>query len=106
MTARQLALVSLLERYHELVDPMQAGNQGDRLGYLAMPLTYTPSVRELERLLNRMRNQAKQQAYKGCSLGKLRWHLMAWYVDPVTVQRRALVGFVKGDWQPLLSEQG
>ena len=39
----------------------------------------------MERLLGVMRNQAKQKAYRGESLGTLRWHVIAWYVSAVRV---------------------
>jgi hypothetical protein len=48
-------IVQLLERLAELTDPVRAGNGDGRNGMLLMPPTYTPSVKELERLLGRLR---------------------------------------------------
>lgn len=53
--------MELLERYHDLVDPMQSrAGKGEGSGP-GMPRTYTASVRELERLLVRMREERRSQ---------------------------------------------
>lgn len=84
---RVLTLAEIAGRYHELVDPSMGPDRirGDGDSVALMPKTYTPTVREFERLLRVMRNQAKQKAHAGYALGKLRWHIMAWYVDAVSV---------------------
>lgn len=62
MTRREEVLVQLLERYAELAEPGGGNNvpgSGDHVPL--MPHTYTPSVRELERLLIRMRTERRSQ---------------------------------------------
>lgn len=61
MTRREEIVVALLERYSELVDPMQSGNGGEGGWGLSMPRTYTASVRELERLLRLMQVERRSQ---------------------------------------------
>lgn len=56
-TRRQEILTQLLERYNELTDPMQTRRPGDGTHVPLMPETYTPSVKELERLLIRLRDE-------------------------------------------------
>lgn len=56
LTPTEHTIETLLDRYHELTDPTHTNNGGgDGQGVLLMPHTYTPSVRELERLLKQMR---------------------------------------------------
>lgn len=63
MTHREQILVQLLERYTDLTTPAGANGQPGSGDYLPlMPSTYTPSVRELERLLVQMRMLAKRGA--------------------------------------------
>lgn len=58
LKARERTIVQLLERYDDLVDPMQIRAGGDRDGFGAlMPGTYNDSVRELERLILRLREE-------------------------------------------------
>lgn len=61
MSRREEVIVALLERYSELVDPMQSGNGGEAGWGLSMPRTYTASVRELERLLKVMQVERRSQ---------------------------------------------
>lgn len=88
MTRREEIIVALLERYGELVDPMQSGNGGEAGWGLRMPATYTPSVRELERLLRRMRGERPSQW----------WHVSERYIraqsalKDVPVKRRTKHG--------------
>lgn len=78
MTKREEVIVQLLERFSELVDPMQMrAAEGDGTGLLLMPATYTPSVRELERLLIRMRSERRSQW----------WHVTERYIRCQRVQR-------------------
>jgi hypothetical protein len=90
------ALVELLERFHEFSDPLLQGERNGSSGVMGMPPTYTPDVREVERLLAVMRSQAKQQAYKGFGLGVLRFHVVAWYVDAERV----------ASWYPIELKRG
>lgn len=76
-------LTEIASRYEELVDtPGRTGVPGSGEYGPRMPRTYTATVKEFERLLKRMRNQAKQKAYGGYSLGTLWWHLVQWHVHP------------------------
>lgn len=111
LATRQAAIVTLLERHAELTDPVRAGTGKGGPGVLVMPharrcaiLTSSPprctcwrrDVVEVERLLALMRNQAKQQAYHGVSVGTLRHHVLAWYVNATRV----------GQWQPIVVRKG
>src|SRR3990167_4213693 len=63
----------------------------------------SPAFGELTRCLDKMRNQAKQQAVtyapgKTCSLGCARWHVIAWHVSP---ERRTAM-----KWQARLDDKG
>lgn len=85
---RVQVLREIAEKYVELTDPAgQSGELGSGDRVPLMPRTYTATVKEFERLLAVMRNQAKQQAYSGFPLGKLRWHLIEFYVAPMKVRR-------------------
>lgn len=77
MSRREEIIVALLERYSELVDPMQAGGGGEGGWGLSMPATYTDSVRELERLLRVMREVRPSQ----------HWHLSERYIRATSVLR-------------------
>lgn len=88
MTKRVAILAEIALRYHELVDPgLREGLRGDGNGCPRMPTTYTPTVKEFERLMRLMRSQARQQASHGESVGTLRWHVNAWYVNAQKVVR-------------------
>jgi hypothetical protein len=86
VTSRVQAIVALLERYDDLVDPWREGTGG--MGVPMMPPTYTSDVRELERLLRRMRDELKP----------LWWHLnehflaVTWVQKTVFVQRKTKHG--------------
>lgn len=94
--SREKAIVRILERYDELTDPVRAGFGNGGGGAPFMPHARTCSIMtthpprcscwrrdvdEVTRLLGVMRNRAKQEAYRGTSLGRLRWHVVAFYVD-------------------------
>lgn len=78
----------LLARYAELVDPMQARDgSGNGVALGLMPATYTPSVRELERLLRMMREDRSAKlvivdhhAFPKVSVRRLWWHVNARYI--------------------------
>jgi hypothetical protein len=95
--SRVAVLTQIAERYHELVDTLNgpSGIRGDGDALALMPVTYTQTVREFERLMGRMRNQAKQQAYAGHSLGRLRWHILEYHIKAEPVIRREPVIAIK-----------
>lgn len=57
MTHREQVIVELLERLTELSDPMQSGNGDGDTGVRLMPSCYTPSVRHLEELMVKLREE-------------------------------------------------
>ncbi len=62
MTRREQIITELLERHTELSDPMQSRDKnGDGEPIPLNANTYTPSVKELERLMTLMRTQRKSQ---------------------------------------------
>lgn len=78
MSRRELVIVELLERYGELVDPMVSRDGGgDGVAVPLMPRTYTRDVRELERLLVRMRSERPSQW----------WHVSERYLRSSRVTR-------------------
>ncbi len=72
VSRREEVIARLLDRYTELVDPLNgpASVRGDGDSVVGMPRTYTPSVRELERLMVRMRQEARS----------IWWHTNAYYI--------------------------
>lgn len=94
---------TILERYDELTDPMQAGNGSGDTGLRLMPATYTASVREVERLLVQARDDRSHplvtlETGAKASIRSLWWHLNARYIashdviKPRNVTRRAKNG--------------
>lgn len=91
LEATERGIVRILTDLHELTDPLRSGQGFGSGGIPLMPHAkgcpvircncQMRSVTEVERLLALMRNQAKQQAVDGISVGRLRWHVIAWYVD-------------------------
>lgn len=79
IVSRVRVLQVIAERYAELVDPMggPSGLRGDGDAVGMMPRTYTPSVREFERLVCRLRVDDRA----------LWWHLDGWWLaaEPRTV---------------------
>jgi hypothetical protein len=110
MQSKRVEVLSqIAARYVELVEPCgKDGIRGDGTGVSLMPRTYTATVKEFERLMGVMRNQAKQQAYAGWSLGKLRWHVLEWYVNaqPVVRSRPLLVTGKGGKLVPAYESTG
>jgi len=88
VTVRELALVALLERYDDLVDPWRTGASSGVEGVPGMPPTYTGDVRELERLLRAMRERERP----------LWWHVnehflaVTWTAKTVYVRRKTKHG--------------
>lgn len=83
-------LVVLLERYQELVDPLNgpSGVAGDGESVVRMPITYTASVRELERLLRVMREDRSEPLQlvggRKVSVRALWWHVYHRYIASTT----------------------
>ena len=62
MSKREEIIYQLLERWDDLVEPgVHVDAPGDRAYIPLMPSTYTPTVRELERLLKVMRSERRSQ---------------------------------------------
>lgn len=110
-------VVTLLERYHEFVTPSSMNGVGGTGEHVPlMPDTYTASVREIERLLRRMRESRDalirwKEPYNGremkASPRRLWWHVNEWYVESVRVPRKALVKVTTGGGQvPCLDDAG
>ena len=78
-SARAEVLAQLLERHDELVSPIIGANgeKGDGDSVPLPPGTYTRDVKELERLLRRMRSEER----------RLWWHLTERYIRSTTVLR-------------------
>jgi hypothetical protein len=110
VSKRVEVLAQIALRYHELADPHNGPDRvrGDGDSVSLMPRTYTATVKEFERLMGVMRNQAKQKAYAGYSLGKLRWHVLEWYVkaEPVVRSRPLLVTGKGGKLVPAYESTG
>lgn len=98
LSKREQVLWTIAGLYNELVDPLNgpAALRGDGDSVVRMPETYTQTVREYERLVALMRNQAKQQAFEGFSIGTLRWHLVEWHHRSVKVVKHEPVTVMKG----------
>jgi hypothetical protein len=91
-------LWDIAELYDELVCPLNGGEgvRGTGESVVMMPPTYTATVKEFERLLGVMRNQARQQAFRGESLGTLRWHILEYLLKPQRIVRLQTVKVRKG----------
>ena len=94
-------LAEIADRYWELVDPNHRnGERGSGDREVKMPASYTNSVKEFERLLNVMRNQGRQKAFKGEPLCVLRWQVLAWHVNARKIIRHEpVLVFARGRWQ-------
>lgn len=79
-TTRTRVITTILERYTELVDPMNGPGaiKGDGDSITGMPRTYTATVREVERLLREMRNSHNPL------LRRLWWNVNARYITATT----------------------
>jgi hypothetical protein len=81
---RTETITALLERYDDLVDPQQAGHSANLTGVPLMPPTYTDSVRELERLLRRMRDDRSEPLLRvgerKVSVRACWWHINTRYI--------------------------
>jgi hypothetical protein len=110
MQSKRVEVLSqIASRYVELTEPCgKDGIRGDGTGVSLMPRTYTATVKEFERLMGVMRNQAKQKAYAGWSLGKLSWHILEWFVkaEPVVRSRPLLVTGKGGKLVPAYESTG
>ena len=89
LSTRAEVLASILERYDELVSPLVGANgaKGDGDSVPWPPATYTRDVKELERLLRRLRSENRQ----------LWWHLTHRYLrTTTTIKERKVSRKVKG----------
>lgn len=80
MNGREEVLWKIAELYNDLVSPLNgpSGVRGDGESYGGMPSTYTPTLREFERLLRAMRESDEQTRL-------LRWHLLEWHLKATRV---------------------
>ena len=88
-SSRVETIRALLERYDELVDPNigRNGDKGDGESVPWPPATYTRDVKELERLLRRLRSEER----------RLWWHLTERYLrTTTTIKERKVSRRVKG----------
>lgn len=89
LTHRGRVIAQILERYNDLIDPLLSGNESGSTGVLLMPATYTPTVREVERLMQTLREDRHGPLTKwthdgepfAASPRRLWWHLNGWYID-------------------------
>ena len=74
--ARIAVLTEIASRYAELVEPLNGpdGIRGDGGSPISMPKTYTPTVREFERLVVALRLEERT----------LWWHLDGWWLAATT----------------------
>lgn len=86
--SRITVLRTIAAHYHELTDPMQArSKKGSGAKLPLMPQTYTPTVREFERLTSLLRQHGVRYTLTDgriTTLTQLRWHLLAYYIDATT----------------------
>lgn len=76
LSQRAQVIAAILERLDEFADPLNgpAGVTGDGESSGFMPCTYSPSVREVERLYKQLRAQQPN----------VHWHVAEWYVRPTS----------------------
>lgn len=72
-TGRGHVLTEIAARYSELIEPLNGpdGVRGDGASPIRMPRTYTPTVKEFERLVVRLRDENRP----------LWWHLNGWHLS-------------------------
>lgn len=98
---RLKVLTEIAIHYRELVEPAihaQRGNHDPGEGIALMPPTYTPTVREFERLCRLMRDDRHHPLIRldngaKVSLRRLWWHLNEWHLkaEPVIVWKAVTV---------------
>lgn len=91
LKSRVNVLAEIARCYAELVDPLNGGSgvPGDGSSPIQMPRTYTPTVKEFERLLRLMRHTSDQQGkYEGYRLKTLAFHLEGWHTTAERIIRR------------------
>ena len=105
-------LIALLELYPDvncpaaLTDRLRVSDSYTSPSVMMDPLYHAGTFRELEESLRWMRNQAKQQAYRGVSVGVLRWHVRKWWIELEMVQRRVVVRRLRVKGGRLVEEFG
>lgn len=115
MSQREIVLWRIAELYTELVDPLNgpATVRGDGESLALMPSTWTPTVREYERLVKLMRDDRSEPLVKlpdgsKVSVRSLWWHLEHWHHRAVRVIRHVPVQSVgkKGRKLRVLNSDG
>lgn len=88
VTPRATVIEQILARYHELVEPGgRNGSPGDGDQLPRVPATYTPDVKEVERLMSRLRDYDRH----------LWWHVSERYLrSGNTIKTRSVKKRVKG----------
>lgn len=81
LTARELVIQTILERFDELRDPLRGPGElrGDGNSVALMPVTYSADVREVERLYKLMRTTPGVYGEPAHPIVSLHWHLAEWY---------------------------
>lgn len=81
-SSREAVLWQIASLYSDLVSPLNgpSGVPGDGDSYGGMPSTYTPTIREFERLLVVMREG-------DAHIRSLRWHLLEYHLKATRVMR-------------------
>lgn len=107
MNPRQSVIVSILEQFDELANPLWATSAGGSGGPALMPATYNASVREVERMLTRMRDDRHQPLIRTMtgkhSVRSLWWHLDQRYLK--ADRRLCDVRFVRGNPQGFVGKR-
>jgi hypothetical protein len=84
--------------YPELIDPLNgpASLRGDGESLNLMPSTYTPTVKEYERLVKLMHSRGYQEAIDGVKLQTYWWHLIEFFHRAERVIRHEPVTHKRG----------
>lgn len=108
--ARVRVLRTIASRYLELVSPLNGpgGVKGDGDALSFMPPTWTPTVREFERLMRVMREDRAhsliQVGDERVSVRRLRWQVVAYYVNAESVTRHFPLPLKKGSRLALMRD--
>lgn len=104
---RTQTIVSILEQFDELANPLWSTAGGGSGGPALMPKTYNASVREVERLLLGMRDDRAHPLVSSAgvkhSVRSLWWHVDQRYLKAQRVLRD--VGFLRGSYHGLKANE-